>query len=138
MQVSTLVTVADTAGVDHPVVVYDGACGFCRRQVEKMKGRDQSGFFEYVPRQAEGLEQRFPQLADGDFNSGMRLVHSDGAVSVGADAVYHIARRLNGWKRLAWLYRLPVLRALFRAGYGWIAANRYRLARKCDSQSCEL
>lgn len=120
-----------------PVVVYDGACPFCRRQVEKMRARDEHGVFEYVPRQAEGLEQRFPQLAAGDFNNGMRLVHPDGAVSIGADAVYHIARRLRGWRRLAWLYRVPGFGTICRWGYAWIAKNRYRLAKSCDTGTCE-
>jgi predicted DCC family thiol-disulfide oxidoreductase YuxK len=80
-------------GGSRPVVVYDGACAFCLRQVERIRRRDRAGVFEFVPRQTAGLEQRFPKLAEGDFNTGMRLVHRDGSVSVGADAVYEIARR---------------------------------------------
>lgn len=121
---------------DRPVVVYDGECPFCLRQVEKMKRRDPDRVFEYVPRKAEGLERRFPRLAEGDFNTGMRLVHTDGSISVGADAVYQIARRLRGWKNLAWLYRVPLLHLFFRRAYAWVAKNRQRLARDCGG-SCE-
>ncbi len=65
------------------LVVYDGECAFCLKQFERMKGRDTAGVFEYVPRQSEGLKQRFPKLAEGDFNSGMRLVNPDGSIDVG-------------------------------------------------------
>ena len=124
-------------GADQPVVVYDGECPFCLKQVEKMKRRDTAGAFEFVPRQADGLELRFPRLEEGNFDSGMRLVHTDGTISVGADAVYHIARRLDRWKYLAWLYRVPILKSLCRAVYAWVAANRYRLAKKCRTPVCK-
>ena len=121
-----------------PVVVYDGECSFCARQIEVMKRRDTDRVFEFVPRQAEGLDRRFPMLVAQDFDSGMRLVHPDTSISVGADAVYHIARRLRGWKLMAWLYRVPGLNVLCRKTYAWIARNRYRLAKKCDDGTCEL
>ena len=129
---------AQSDGPARAVVVYDGACSFCLRQVEKMKRRDTTGSFEYVPRQTEGLNQRFPQLAEGDFNVGMRLIHPDRSVSAGADAVYHIARRLRGWKYLAWVYRVPLLNGLCRVAYAWIAKHRYTLAKKCEDGVCEM
>ncbi len=101
-----------------------------------MRTLDGDGSFEYQPRQAAGLASRFPQLAEGDFNSGMRLIHQDGSLSVGADAVYEISRRLRWVKYLAWIYRLPLAGALARRVYGWIAANRYRLAGEC-AEDCE-
>ncbi len=127
----------DTSEVPaRPAVIYDGECPFCTRQIEKFKSRDTDKVFEYVPRQAEGIDRRFPMLAEGDFNTGMRLVHRDASVSVGADAIYHIARRMKGWRRLAWLYQVPGLNILCRAIYAWIARNRYRLAKKCDDGAC--
>ena len=66
----------------------------------------------------------------------MRLIHPDGSVSVGADAIYNIARQLKGWKYLAWMYRIPVLNTVCRASYAWIARNRYRFAKKCEDEVC--
>ncbi len=130
-------TLQTTGEPARSVVVYDGECPFCLKQVERMKRRDTAGAFEYAPRQSEGLEQRFPKLAEGDFNSGMRLVNRDGSIEVGADAVYQIARRLSGWKLVAWLYRVPVLKSIFRSGYGLVAKYRYKLAKRCESGVCE-
>ena len=123
---------------ERPVVVYDGECRFCLKHVSRMQRRDPDRIFEYQPRQTVDLEKRFPKLADGDFNTGMRLIHTDGSISVGPDAVYAIARRLNGWKYLAWLYRVPLVGAICRASYAWIARNRYRFAKKCEDGACDL
>lgn len=121
-----------------PAIVFDGQCPFCQRQIARIRKRDTRGVFEYLPKQTEGVDRRFPQLADGDFNTGMRLVHPDGSVSVGADAVYEIAKQLRGWRWLAWLYRVPVLHALCRWGYAWIAQNRYKLGKTCEHGACEI
>lgn len=120
-----------------PVIVYDGECSFCRRQIERLRSRDRAALFEYAPRQTPGLEDRFPALADADFNTGMRLIERDERLYVGADALYEITRRLTPWKWIAWVYRIPGLTQLFRAIYNWIAANRYRLGGRCESDTCD-
>ena len=124
--------------VPRPVVVYDGECPFCRKQIARIRSRDIREQFEYVPRQTPALTDRFPALAEGDFNSGMRLVLPGGQVHVGVDALYHIARRLPRWRWVAWLYRVPILRALAQRAYRWIAANRQRLGQPCDDGACRI
>ena len=73
-------------GKFRPVIVYDGECRFCLWSVGRIRR------FEYLPRQADGMEERFPVLARSDFNTGLRLICADGQVDVGADAVYQIYR----------------------------------------------
>jgi len=120
------------------IVVYDGACGFCRTQVERMRRRDKGRWFEFVPRQTEGLTDRFPRLDEGDFNTGMRFIAPDGVIRVGADAVYEIFRRLPRWRWIAWVYRVPGIHALARWTYAWIAANRRRLSGTCSVPELDL
>jgi predicted DCC family thiol-disulfide oxidoreductase YuxK len=120
--------------VPRAVVVYDGACAFCRRQVDWIRARS-GDQFEFVPRQDPALLARFPALNHAGLESGMRLVLPDGAVAVGADAVYQIARRLRGWRWPALAYRVPGLNLLARSAYAWIAKNRYRFAH-CSDDSC--
>ncbi len=104
-----------------------------------MQTRDDRGAFEFVPRQTPGLDERFPVLATSNFNTGMRLIEADGAIHVGADAVYGIARHLRGWRRWAWLYRVPGLCGLSRLAYGLVARNRQRLGKTCDdSGACRI
>lgn len=115
-----------------PTIVYDGQCRFCLKQIERIRRRDRRGRFDYRARQEAGLEQEFPQITQGDFNTGLRLIETDGSVHVGADGVYHIARGLPRLWMAAWLYRVPGLKQVFRGIYAWIARNRFKLAGKCD------
>ena len=62
------------------VIVYDGECAFCQAQVKRIRRRDTRNLFEYLPRQTPGIEQRFPGLAEAEFNSGMRLIYPDGQI----------------------------------------------------------
>jgi predicted DCC family thiol-disulfide oxidoreductase YuxK len=101
------------------------------------------GQFEYLPRQQPGLDERFPVLKESDFNTGLRLIHPNGTVHVGADGVYEIYRRLAPFHLVAWVYRLPLLTWVFRLGYSLIARNRHRFGRvpshlDCDDEACSL
>ncbi len=118
-------------------LVYDVHCSFCRRWVARIARRDQSGTFEFVARQTEGLTKRFPKLDEGDFNTSIRLITPDDAIHVGTDAAYQIARRLRYWRRIAWLYHVPGIHWLTRTVYAWIAANRQSLGGKCDDETCK-
>lgn len=118
-------------------LVYDGGCRFCIRQMNWIRGRDRAGVFEFVPSLSPDLHSRFPKLASEDLSSGLRAIDGQGAITVGADAVYQIALRLPYWRRWAWLYRVPGLTGLWRWIYACIAARRYSLAGRCD-ESCSV
>jgi len=120
------------------ILVYDGECSFCRRSVKRIAARDRGKTIEFVARQTEGLTKRFPALDEADFNKGMRLITPDDVIYVGADAAHQVAKQLPYWRRMAWLYRVPGVRQLARAGYVWIAANRQSLGGRCDNGTCEI
>ena len=128
-----------------PVVVYDGECRFCLWSVGRIRRLDRAACFEYLPRQTAGVEERFPILASSDFNTGLRLIDAaadatgDEAVYVGADAVYQIYRRLPPYHLFAWIYRIPLLTQIFRAGYALVARNRHRFGRiECETDACAV
>jgi predicted DCC family thiol-disulfide oxidoreductase YuxK len=122
-----------------PVIVYDGECRFCDWSVRRIQKLDRHRQFEYLPRQAPGVESRFPVLAASDFNTGLRLIDTDATIFVGADAVHQIYRRMPPYHLLAWIYRVPVLRQFFRVGYGLVARNRHRFGRmRCDPELCTV
>jgi len=105
-------------------------------RIQKLDKQDQ---FAYLPRQAPGIESRFPKLANSDFNTGMRLIVTDDDIYVGADAVYQIYRRLPPFHWVAWVYRVPILHWVFRAGYALIAKYRHLSGRvTCDTRACDL
>lgn len=109
------------------VVVYDGHCPFCTRGMERIRRRDRRRCFTFLPSQTPDLLAHYPKLAAQDLSSGLRVILPTGEVCVGADAVYEISRRLPGWRWIAWLYRVPLLKSAARWCYRWTAANRTRL-----------
>lgn len=115
-------------------MIYDGNCGFCISQVERIRRLDVLGQFELLPSQTPDLLERFPQLAGHDLDSALRLVAPDGRVFVGAEAVYEIAKRLPRFRAVAWVYRLPLVRPIAERIYAWVARRRYQLSR-CQSGS---
>ncbi|MGB7946913.1 MAG: DUF393 domain-containing protein [Candidatus Binatia bacterium] len=120
------------------LVIYDGACAFCRRSIAAIRRRDRHGHFAYLPRQTPGIEARYPQLVLGDFDQGIRIVEPDGTMHIGADAIYQIASRLPYFRRFSWLYDLPLARHLTRHVYAWVATNRMKLSQYCVDGACEL
>ena len=118
-------------------LVFDDSCQFCQNQIKKIKSMDSLNQFEYVPRSEANLAARFPVLAEMNFDSGMRLI-KDNHVYVGADAIHQIAKRLPSTKSFAWLYELPVIKQICRLVYKWIAANRQKLASKCETGTCHF
>jgi predicted DCC family thiol-disulfide oxidoreductase YuxK len=125
----------DTAATS--VIVYDGACAFCRQAIDAIRHRDREKQFLYFARQTPGLDEKHPELAIGNFNTGMRLIEPDGTMYIGADAVYVISSRLPYFRWFAWTYQLPLINSVARRIYSWIAANRLKLSGYCND-SCEI
>lgn len=119
-------------------VIYDGECHFCIDQIDRIKNLDRNHEFEYIPRQAPGIEERFPVLKTVDFNTGMRLIAANGEAYAGMDALYQIGLQLPGIKSIAWLYRIPGITQIARLGYALVAANRQRLGKTCKDGACEI
>ena len=130
------------------VIVYDGECRFCQWSVRRIRKLDQQDQFEYLPRQTDGLEARFPRLEESDFNTGLRLISTiresaesapagGDVVHAGPDAIYEIYRRIPPFHLMTWFYRVPVFSTFFRACYGLIARNRHRFGKvECDTEEC--
>jgi predicted DCC family thiol-disulfide oxidoreductase YuxK len=118
-------------------IVYDGECRFCLWSVSRIERLDRQQQFEYLPRQSGEVEERFPFLADADFNTGLRLIVDRENVYVGADSVYQIYRRIPPFHLVVWLYRVPILYGFLRACYTFIARNRHRFGRvECSEGTC--
>jgi predicted DCC family thiol-disulfide oxidoreductase YuxK len=106
------------------MVVYDDKCTFCRAQIDKIRKHDKCGVFEFLPNDAPDILSRFPQLADKDLKASLWLIAPDGTLYAGADAVYQIMVRLEKYKQLARLYRLPLMHTAARWAYKWIVSHR--------------
>lgn len=112
---------------ERPVVVYDGDCAFCLRQVRRLQ-RWTGDTFEVVPFQQAA--SRFDPIPSEEFVRSVVLIERDGRAFSGAEAVYRALAynpRMNGW--LACYRRLPGFAALSEWGYRFVARHRGRISR---------
>ena len=115
---------------DKPLVIFDGACGFCRIWI-RYWNRLTGTAVDYAPSQEVGT--RFPEIPSERFSESVQLVMPAGEVICGARAVYTMLTFAPGVAWLLWLYdHVPGFRAVSEASYRVIAANRsffYHLTR---------
>lgn len=132
---------ADVEHIRSWVVYYDGGCGFCTLSVRLLALADifrQVSWtdFRQLPAPPAGVTwedldaaaylevTRQPRRSDGIEESGARLYR-------GFYAFRMLALRLPPLFLLAPLLWLPGVSRLGEAAYGWVAANRYRISRRC-------
>jgi len=117
----------------HWVLIYDGDCEFCQRQVGLVSRWDERNRIEPLPfREADlesyGVEQQAAEEA-------MHLVSPAGDVWRGAAAARETLKLLPKLRPLAWLFYLPGAMFVAERLYRWIAKRRHRFG--CSSDLCE-
>jgi pimeloyl-ACP methyl ester carboxylesterase/predicted DCC family thiol-disulfide oxidoreductase YuxK len=109
-----------------PVLLYDGDCGFCRRQVERLHARvgDAVAFqpFQHATDRAG--------IPESNLSRAIHLIDADGRVSSGAEAVFRTLAAGKGRSAWLWMYRrVPGFAPIAELGYRWVARHRGRLSR---------
>lgn len=126
----------------HPVVLYDGVCGFCNRVVRRTIRRDPDGLFRFAPLQSEPARaalarhgMALPAASSPDPGT-FYLVLDWGApgerLLARSDAVLFILRSLPRHSLAAGLYLL-LPRFLRDALYNFVARHRYRWFGRYDA-----
>lgn len=110
-----------------PVLLYDGACGFCSATVRFVLRRDRSGTLRFASLQsayASAVLREHSELKDVD--SVVWFEPAKGLVLVRSSAALRIARYLGGPWSLAlafWIVPVPIRDYVYRL----IARHRHRL-----------
>ncbi len=120
----------------HPVLLYDGSCGFCHRTVRFVLDRDLEGRFRFAPLQGPlaaetlGRHGRDPGRLD---TVVLVLDHGgpDERLLVRSRAVLKLLGGL-GWPWKAAMVLWPIPSPITDLGYRLVAAVRYRLFGKLD------
>ena len=114
------------AAENAPLLVYDGACGFCARSVQFILRHESRHDLRFVPRDSElgkDLRLRFHLEAVESL-----LWVDDGRAFIESDAVLNSAKYLGGvWAALATLGSL-VPAFLRNPAYRFVARNRRRFS----------
>ena len=124
-------------GSSHPVLLYDGLCGFCNKSVQLILRHDKRKTMYFAALQSEygqSILTRHPELASIDslvFVEPLDFAYLE-RVFVRSNAALHIARYLGGvWKLALAGYLVP--RRLRDYLYDQFAKRRYRWFGKYDS-----
>jgi predicted DCC family thiol-disulfide oxidoreductase YuxK len=111
----------------HPIVIFDGECGFCDRTVSWIIAQDRAARFRFAPRQSPAAQRLFAEngLPPGGVES---IVLIDGsAVFTHSTAMLRIASELSFLWNLFGLFLL-VPRPIRDFGYRAFAKLRYLVA----------
>lgn len=112
---------------DAPILLYDGACGFCSGIVKFILLRDRVGTLRFAPLSstiASELIAAHPTLVGID--SAVWIEPGSGRVFTHSAAGLRIARYLGGaWRFFEILWIVP--RPLRDVGYRFVAKHRHRL-----------
>lgn len=123
------------------VVIYDGQCRFCLKQVRKLLWWDCQNKLSYISLHDPEVARRYPQLTHEMMMKQMYVVDQQGHAHGGADALRYLSRRLRRMWWFAPLLHIPGLMPFWRWLYRQVADRRYQLAGKqesCDGGTCSL
>lgn len=105
-----------------PLLVFDGACAFCRTWVERWRGIT-GDRVEYRP--AVEVGARFPEIGPEGFAARCWLIEPDGRASGGALAVLKLYALAGERRFLPGLYEsVPAFAAAAESAYDLVARNR--------------
>jgi predicted DCC family thiol-disulfide oxidoreductase YuxK len=125
---------------DTDVVIYDGECRFCQRQVRNLRRLDRFGErLSFLSLHDPRVAQRYPDLTHDELMTQMYVVDIDGNRHGGSDAVRYLTRRLPLlWPAMPILH-LPGTARLWRWGYNQIAKRRYLISgQSCQDDACAV
>jgi glyoxylase-like metal-dependent hydrolase (beta-lactamase superfamily II)/predicted DCC family thiol-disulfide oxidoreductase YuxK len=129
-------TAKQPAAVEYKVL-YDGQCEVCQAGVSWLKILDRNKRTVCLPINAETLSSADASLEMDDCLRELHVLGPKGEVYRGWDAITCLARLFP----LTWLVgvlgQLFPLRAAGRAGYSFVARNRYMLS-KCRGGACRI
>ncbi len=121
------------------IVIWDGKCNFCRRQVERLRGMD-SGKLAYLSLHDPRVSELCPNLSFQDLMDQMWVLSPKRKPLGGADAIRYLSVRLPKLWWLMPILHVPGAMPLWRWAYRRVAQRRYQIAgEQCDEGgTCEL
>ncbi|MFN9342427.1 MAG: thiol-disulfide oxidoreductase DCC family protein [Planctomycetota bacterium] len=131
------------------IVIYDGECQFCCRQVARLDWLDRGGRLAFLSLHDPAVAALLPGMSHEELMKEMLVLPAAAAnrqprpVHGGAAAARYLSRRLPLLWWLAPLLHLPGSLPLWSWAYHLVARNRYRWNKArgkadCATGSCDL
>lgn len=122
------------------VVVFDGRCSFCTRQVQRIARCDGGERISFLSLHDPRVAERYPDLTHEELMARMYVIDKGGGRHGGAGAFRYLSRRLPRLWPLAPLMHLPFSLPLWQWIYNIIARHRYWLGTTevCEDNACSV
>lgn len=119
---------------NHPILLYDGVCGFCNKSVQTILAHDKHGTLKFAPLQSPlGINiLATHQLKNIDSVVFVDRSQATERVYVRSNAALKVADYLGGWWKGLLIFRL-VPRPLRDLFYDLFARYRYKIFGKYES-----
>jgi predicted DCC family thiol-disulfide oxidoreductase YuxK len=125
--------------MEQAVVIYDGECKFCIRQIAHLRRFDRAGKLRYISLHDPQVAIGYPDLSYDQLMDQMWVIDPQGGRHGGAYALRYLSRALPLLWPLVPMMHLPGMMPLWCWIYRQIAQRRYRIAgRHCEGASCAL
>ena len=109
-----------------PVLLWDGACGFCRMSVERVAYQVGD---RVAPAPYQEAGARFPDIPEELMARSVHLIETDGRVHVGADAIFSTLAH-GGKPAGKWFYtHVPGFAWASEVGYDIVSSHRHLVTR---------
>jgi predicted DCC family thiol-disulfide oxidoreductase YuxK len=125
---------AETNGSTKPTVLYDGGCPLCSREIEhyrRLRGAESVDWVDITQHPAIETAFGVPKSAA---MARFHVRNPEGVWLTGAWAFAELWSHLKHYRLLATIVRRLRLVALL--DWGYVRFARWRLRRRCDSESC--
>ena len=124
------------------VVIYDGHCNFCKKQVTNLYRWDGKGRIAFVSLHDAFVAQNYRDLSHEMMMKQMYVITSDNRRLAGANAFRHLTTRLPKLWVLAPLLHFPFSLPLWQFLYNQVARQRYKIAgtagEACEGDACQV
>ncbi len=122
------------------VVIYDGECRFCRRQIAWLRRLDVRRQLAFLSLHSPEVARRYDDLSHEQLMSEMAVVTRDGDRYFGASALRYLTKQLPTLWCFMPLLHIPGSLPLWSWLYGQVARRRYLFGRveSCAEGTCKI
>ena len=113
-------------------VYYDGKCGLCRREIEYYRRVAPDGRFVWLDIATDPAGLAGLDISQADALRRLHARDASGSIYVGVAAFIAIWQRLNYWRYLAMIVKLPLLQPFVAFAYDRFADYRFSRLDHCQ------
>ena len=120
------------------IVFYDGKCGLCSKEINYYMKLDKEDRFKWVDITVTTDELENIGISQSDALMNLHALDNHGNLNVGVDAFILMWRHLPGWRVLATVTSLPLIKSFAQFAYRLFARWRFNRLGYCELPTKQL